>query len=192
MIALSPKTSLPHHRFLLYGAILLVCCLPGCVRRRMTVHSNPSGAAVYVDDQQVGTTPVSTDFTYYGTRKIQLIKDGYETLTVQQQFHAPWYQWPPLDFFSENLSPWKHRDDHLLNFQLEPQQIPTGEELLDRAQELRDTSSRGYAVAVPSQFGPSPAAAASPASGAPYNPPPLLPTLPPQLEFPDSPRSPGF
>ena len=55
----------------------------GCVQRRMTIRSNPPGALVYVDDYQVGTTPVSTDFVYYGTRKIRLIKDGYDTLTVQ-------------------------------------------------------------------------------------------------------------
>ena len=34
--------------------------LPGCVRRRMTVRSNPPGAVVFVDDQEIGTTPAST------------------------------------------------------------------------------------------------------------------------------------
>ena len=58
----------------------------------MTVRSNPPGALVYVDDYQIGTTPVSTDFVYYGTRKIRLIKDGYDTLTVQQPFPVPWYE----------------------------------------------------------------------------------------------------
>ncbi len=192
VVALCPKTSLSRPLPPLWLVLVLTCCVPGCVRRRMTVHSNPPGVAVYVDDQQIGTTPVSTDFTYYGTRKIQLIKDGYETLTVQQPFHAPWYQWPPLDFISENLSPWRHRDDHLLNFQLEPQRIPSGEELLDRAQGLRETSSRGYAVALPSGMDtPSPGINLQ-GGATPHSPPPLLPAPPPQADLPNSPSSPGY
>ena len=34
----------------------------GCVQRRMTVRSNPPGALVYVDDYQIGTTPVSVEW----------------------------------------------------------------------------------------------------------------------------------
>ena len=165
-------------RALLFVALLLSACSPGCVRRRMTIRSNPPGAAVYVDDQQVGTTPVSVDFTYYGTRKIQLIKDGYETLTVQQPFTAPWYQWPPLDFVSENLSPWEHRDEHFLNFQLEPQQILPAEQLLDRAQELRTSTSQGYAVPRPAGL-QTPPTSGHLQGGETYAPPPILPLPPP-------------
>ena len=84
--------------FAIAAAICFVAGATGCVQRRMTVRSNPPGALVYVDDYQVGTTPVSTDFIYYGTRKVRLVKDGYETLTVRQPFPLPWYQVFPLDF----------------------------------------------------------------------------------------------
>ena len=77
----------------------------GCVQRRLTIRSNPPGALVYVDDYQIGTTPVSTDFVYYGTRKIRLVLSGYETLTVLQPIPTPWYEFPGLDFVSENLVP---------------------------------------------------------------------------------------
>src|SRR5947209_930573 len=70
----------------------------GCVRRRMTVRTNPPGAQVFVDDQEIGTTPCSASYVYYGTRKITLMKDGYRTETVYQKFYPPWYQVPPLDF----------------------------------------------------------------------------------------------
>src|SRR5690242_5982716 len=63
------------------------------VRRRLNVNSNPPGALVYDDNQQIGTTPCSVDFTYYGTREIRLIKPGFETLTVNQPFPAPWYEY---------------------------------------------------------------------------------------------------
>ena len=95
----------------------------GCVRRRLNVRSNPPGALVYVDNQQIGTTPCSVDFTYYGTREIRLVKPGYETLTVNQPIPAPWYQIPPLDFFSENLVPTKIRDNRTVIYDLAPQVI---------------------------------------------------------------------
>ena len=109
----------------------------GCVRRRLNVRSNPPGALVYVDNQQIGTTPCAVDFTYYGTREIRLVKAGYETLTVNQPIPAPWYQIPPLDFVSENLTPTKIRDNRTVTFNLAPQIIVPTEQLLDRANQLR-------------------------------------------------------
>jgi hypothetical protein len=115
----------------------------------MTIRSNPPGALVFVDDTEIGRTPVSTNFTYYGARKIQLIKDGYETLTVKQTFSPPWYEIPPLDFVSENLWPFECRNEHLVNFQLQPQQIVPNDRLLERAEELRTRALYGYAVPLP-------------------------------------------
>jgi hypothetical protein len=124
------------------AAIVVLLCsslLPasGCVRRRLNVRSNPEGALVYVDNQQIGTTPCSVDFTYYGTREIRLIKPGYETLTVNQPIPMPWYQVPPLDFVSENLTPAKIRDNRTVTYDLAPQIIVPTEQLLDRANQLR-------------------------------------------------------
>ena len=54
----------------------------------------------------VVNSPCSTEFTYYATRQIRLVKDGYETLTVSQPIPPPWYQIPPFDFVAENLDRW--------------------------------------------------------------------------------------
>lgn len=123
-------------------ALGVLACLPGCVQRRMTIRSNPPGALVYIDDNEIGTTPISTDFVYYGTRKIRLVKDGYETLTVLQPVRAPWYQIPPLDFFSENLVPGEIRDRRTLTYQLHPQMVTPPDQLLERAEGLR-TAAHG-------------------------------------------------
>lgn len=111
--------------------------LPGCVRRRLNVRTNPPGALVYVDNQQIGTTPCSVDFIYYGTREIRLIKPGYETLTVNQPIPTPWWQIPPIDFVSENLVWTKIRDDRTVAFNMEPQLVVPKEQLLERANQLR-------------------------------------------------------
>jgi len=122
-------------RFL--AAVALCGSLAGCVQRRMMIRSDPPGALVYVDNYEIGTTPVSTNFTYYGTREIRLVKEGYETLTVKEPVPAPWYQVPPLDFVTENLLPGELRDHRTFQYQLAPQMIVPTEELLQRAEDLR-------------------------------------------------------
>jgi PEGA domain-containing protein len=127
-------------RFCCALAVFAVLSLAGCVQRRLTIRSNPPGARVYVGDEEIGTTPVSTDFVYYGTRKIRLVKDGYETMVVNQPIPAPWYQIPPLDFVSENIVPGEVRDERVVNYQLVPlQPVPT-DQLLSRAEQLRSAS----------------------------------------------------
>lgn len=146
----------------------------GCVQRRMTVRTNPPGALLYVDDYPIGITPISTNFIYYGTRKIRLVKDGYETLTVLQPIPTPWYEIPPLDFVTENLVPGKIRDERVLDFQLKPQMVVPSEQLLQRAEGLRQASH---------QTGPAPFTATPPAfSPAPG---PTVPSLPPPSAGPE-------
>ena len=113
------------------------------VRRRITIKTTPPGALVYIDDQEIGVTPVSTSFTYYGTRKIQIVKDGYETVTVLREIKPPWYQIPGIDFVTENLMRREFRDERLLQFKLVPLRIRTTEELIRRGQELKQRASQG-------------------------------------------------
>jgi hypothetical protein len=149
----------------------------GCVQRRLTVRSNPPGALVYIDDYEVGTTPVSTDFVYYGTREVRLVKSGHETLTVLQPIPAPWYQWPGLDFISENLIPGEIRDERVVDYQLQPQIEVPDVQLLERGENLRSAAA-----------GPTPPAPpAGPSFGPPPSARPGLPASPPPARRPDSP-----
>ena len=131
-----------------FRCAVLVCLLgfgSGCVQRRMTIVSNPPGAQVFIDGYEIGTTPVATDYIYYGTRQIKLVKDRYETLTVMEPIRAPWYQIPPLDFVSENVVPTEIRDERVLRYDLVPQRIVPQEELVGRAEGLRQASAIGVA-----------------------------------------------
>jgi hypothetical protein len=136
------------------------------VRRRLNVNSNPQGALVYVDNQQIGTTPCSVDFTYYGTREVRLIKPGFETLTVNQPIPAPWYEYTPVDFVSENLVTMKIRDNRTVNYNLAPQLMVPAQELIGRANQLRqDTLQYGVnpvGATLPINTGPVPIGAPGP------------------------------
>ena len=129
----------------------------------MTIRSNPPGAYVYIDNYPIGVTPVGTDFVYYGKRQFRLVRDGYETLTVDQKVRAPWYQWFGIDFISENLIPYNIRDEQTLNFQMVPQQIPPIPELTARAKNC-GPRRRPSAYAAPV---PPPGAVVAPPAGAP-------------------------
>lgn len=146
----------------LIAAVALATIAGGCVQRRLTIRSNPPGAVVYVDNQEIGTTPCSTDFLFYGTRQFRLVKDGYETLKTERFISPPFYQIFPLDFVSENVVPWEIRDERSVDFDLQPQVIVPTQALLGRAQDLRQgTNARAAALVVPAGV-PQPASVAPP------------------------------
>jgi hypothetical protein len=178
-------------RRVIVAALAALAILPsGCVRRRLFVQSNPPGAMLFVDNQQIGTTPCSVDFTYYGTREIRLVKPGFETLTVNQPIPTPWYEVPPIDFVSENIVPSRLIDHRTVAFNLQPQVIVPTDQLLDRANQLRQETLQGTVVPaaatgvpgaapgatlIPGTFSPLPGASGAIPIGSPY-PIPLPPT----------------
>jgi hypothetical protein len=110
---------------------------------------------------------------------VRLERDGFETLTVSQNFNSPWYEIPPLDFFSETLWPRELRDERVLDFELVPQQIVPTAILLERAEGLRAQALQGHAIPLP----------ATSAAMSPLPPTTLPPTSSPA--GPPSPRSSG-
>ncbi|MEO8270041.1 MAG: PEGA domain-containing protein [Aureliella sp.] len=134
--------------------LLLLVAASGCVRRRLIVRSNPPGASVYVDKQLIGSTPAASPFTYYGTREIEVVSDGFRTEKVLRKISPPWYQIPPLDFFSETLWPWEIRDERIFDITLLPEQPLSSETLIARADNFRLQSAQGIATPLPEPFQP--------------------------------------
>lgn len=161
------RRAFPALRWLVLVAVCAVA--GGCVQRRLTIRSNPPGAMVYVDDYPIGTTPVSTDFVYYGTRKVRLSLSGYETLTVMQPIPTPWYEFPGLDFFSENVVPGEIRDERVVDYQLKPQVIVPSQQLIGRAENLRQASAAPQTPLAPTT--PPPPPTYGPPASAPAGPP---------------------
>ena len=73
----------------------------GCVEQTMTIKSDPPGALVYLNDQEVGRTPLKRDFIWYGNYQVEVRKEGYETLKTHKWITAPIYGWVPLDLFAQ-------------------------------------------------------------------------------------------
>ena len=121
--------------------VLLICATVtgGCVERIARIQTDPPGAFVIVNDEEVGVSPVRFSFLWYGDYDIMVRKPGYQTLKTHHQINAPWYQWPPFDLVADVMVPTMIRDEHVLpTLALEPEQTPATEDLVGRAVELRE------------------------------------------------------
>ncbi len=123
--------------------ILIALLQTGCVHRRVTINSNPAGALVRIDGKDVGYTPASIDYTWYGTREIQLLKDGYETQTQLIKIGTPWYQQFPLDFVSDNFLGTHVRDHRRFDLSMQPKQPDVASDVIQRGRSLRSEAVHG-------------------------------------------------
>src|SRR3954453_8532751 len=116
----------------------------GCVERELQVNSDPQGALVYLNDQEVGRTPLRQDFTWYGTYDVAVRKEGYQTLKTTSPVIAPWWQWVPFDFVADIL-PFRLKDSHALHYTLKPtpEIAEDPDRLVQRGQAMRDQLESG-------------------------------------------------
>lgn len=119
----------------------------GCVDRTVKINSEPPGALVFLNDEEVGRAPVKVNFTWYGDYDIILRHKGYKTLQTNRRIEAPWYQWPGIDLVTECLIPMTIHDDRDFGtFTLEKSQKPTKTELIQRAEDMRAMAVGGNAT----------------------------------------------
>jgi len=124
---------------LLPGALLALLSQSGCVERLLAIHSDPPGAAVYLDGDKVGTTPCEVPYTWYGTRVVVLELRGFSLVRQEVVLNPPWWQIIPIDFITDVVIPITIRDRYSVSYTLE--QAPVSPEELEavyeRAAELR-------------------------------------------------------
>ena len=121
-------------------------CIPGllvpagCVRRTISIRSEPPGALVWLNDREVGRTPVEVDFLYYGEYDVRIERNGYEPLMTSGKAEAPFWDWAGIDLFSE-LMPLDLHSRVVWNYALQPT-IADEAALIDRARQLRESLPR--------------------------------------------------
>jgi len=111
----------------------------GCVERRVTVTSEPSGALVWLNDEAIGVTPCEAGFKYYGKYDVRLALDGYEPVHEGRVMKAPLYEYPVVDL-AATVVPLKFESLNEWHFVLEASEAVAGDRdaLIGRAAELRD------------------------------------------------------
>jgi hypothetical protein len=141
-------------RFATFAVLAAACVLPGCLERTIRITSDPPGAVVWLNDTELGRTPVETDFTFYGVYDIRMRREGYEPVTTSREAKAPVYEYPGIDLVAEaiparipTLIEW-HFDLVPLAESSQPK-AQTETELLTRAREMRGTISEGTPQSLP-------------------------------------------
>ena len=118
---------------------MLLALPAGCVERTLKISSDPQGARVFLNDKEVGVTPVKVSFVWYGDYDIILRKDGYETLKTNYLVKAPWYEYPPFDLIAECFVASTIKDEHELPlYTLDAARPPELKDVIERAVETRD------------------------------------------------------
>jgi len=128
------------HAILLAATLAAALAMTGCygqVQRTITIDSEPRGALCWLNDNEIGRTPVTVPFTWYGTYSVRLEHPGYEALVSEARVRAPISQWIPLDLAYETVVPGVHYDTHEFQFALKKAQPTDPEALRQRAEGLR-------------------------------------------------------
>ena len=125
-------------------AAVRACLDSGCVYRRLIVRSDPPGARVLIDGQEVGYTPTGIPFTYYGTRTSHADQAGIRN-AVRTRHHSAAVVSVGADRFCQRQFPSaKHvADRHDINWQLSPQTVVPLDQLQQRADSLRSEAHMG-------------------------------------------------
>jgi len=119
-------------------SLIAAVILGGCVERKLTINTEPQGALVILNDEEIGESPVTVNFNWYGDYWVRIRKEGYETLNTHRDLKGPWYDDFPFDFFTQIISPKRIVDSYEWTFELSPQKQPTREELIQNAEKLKE------------------------------------------------------
>lgn len=122
----------------MFGLLIVMALANGCVRRTLTITTEPPGARVFLNDREIGRSRVTTDFLWYGDYDVVLRKEGYESLQTHALIKPPWYQFILIDFVAEVLWPGLLHDQHVRHFSLKKAVAPDRDELIRRAIATRD------------------------------------------------------
>jgi len=122
---------------LLVVGLVAATIIGGCVERKLTIKTEPQEALVVLNDEEIGTSPVTVSFEWYGDYNVRVSKEGFETLKTHRKLKRPWYDKFPFDFFTM-LNPERTVDEYEWTFELSPKKQISREELIQNAQELKE------------------------------------------------------
>ena len=119
------------------GGLVALFLSGGCLSRHIAITSEPAGARVWLNDVEIGRTPVAAEFTHFGDFDVRLEHEGYEALATHRRARAPWYEWPPIDLAATVL-PFNIETRINWHFELTPRSAEADAGVVDRAKQMRD------------------------------------------------------
>lgn len=131
--------------FILLGSV-------GCVRRTISITTEPPGALVWLNDREIGRTPLEVDFLFYGIYDVRLVKEDFEPLITTGNAKVPIWDTVGLDLVSE-LMPFELHSRVEWHYVLESV-LKDEADLLRRARELRSRVSKSESPSLSDEISP--------------------------------------
>ena len=113
---------------LVFILVLLTIFTSGCIRSRVVVTSDPSGADVTMNNTYRGQTPITIPFAWYWYYDFELEKEGFKNLESRERFRTPVWFLIPFDLVMEAM-PFNIYDTKRLHYALaraEPAELSKG------------------------------------------------------------------
>lgn len=126
---------------LLFYTTLLSSFMFGCVKRTISITSQPQGGLVWVNEREVGRTPVSIDYLYYGEYDVRIEKDGQEPIMESRWPKRPLWDAPGIDLVAE-MVPLRFEANTVWHFDFE-ERNDDPDLLLQRARDVRESMIQG-------------------------------------------------
>ena len=111
---------------------LTTVLLSGCVERELTINTEPQGGLVILNDEEIGNSPVTVNFKWYGTYRVRIEKEGFTSLSKNIKLERPLHDLFPFDIF-ENLFNPNRIDSYSWNFKLDTYHKPDRKLVIDKA-----------------------------------------------------------
>lgn len=99
--------------------LALSLSLSGCIRSRVLITSEPSGAEVQWRGEHRGPTPIEIPFKWYWHYDYSLEKEGYEKVEILERLRTPPWFLMPVDLFAEMI-PFPFSDRRERHYVLDP------------------------------------------------------------------------
>jgi len=104
------------------------------VQRTITVTSEPAGALVWLNDEEVGRTPVTTGFTFYGVYDVRLELERHKPLWTTGHANAPWWEAPGPDLLAEAVGA---KSELAWHYEMAPAEPANADQLIEHGRQLR-------------------------------------------------------
>ena len=124
------------HAIVIASLLVVIAMASGCVRRTITITSEPQGALCWLNGREVGRTPITVDFLYYGDYDVQLTHEGFEPLLTMGKAESPLWDTIPFDLATE-VWPAEAHSDIRWHYVMQPRE-ENRDALIDRASQLRE------------------------------------------------------
>ncbi|AQQ69723.1 PEGA domain protein [Limihaloglobus sulfuriphilus] len=123
---------------IILAGFAFVCVFAGgCIERELTVNTRPEGAKVVLNDEEIGISPVTVSFNWYGTYKVDITKKGYESINTSKKLKRPREDYFPFDLFADIFSKPGTVRSYTWDFELSAYQPPQRQEIINRADQMK-------------------------------------------------------